>query len=165
MAIDWFGVGCVSAALNDTEAATRAYENALSADPELHDAKNNLAMLLRVKGDYDAAEPLFREALAMRRRVLGDDHPHVAGSLSNLAFLLSSKGDNDGAEPLCREALAMRRRLLGDEHPDVATALNNLGSLLSDKGDYDGAEPLRGWYRGKNVQDHLIFSRRWTLDA
>ena len=33
------------------------------------------------------AEKLFREALAMRRKLLGEEHPRVANSLNNLAIL------------------------------------------------------------------------------
>ena len=98
--------------------------------------------MLREKGDYAAAEPLYRQALALHRKLLGDEHPHVATSLNNLAGLFKDKGDYAAGEPLLREALALRRKLLGDEHPEVATSLNNLASLLGDKGDYAAAEPL-----------------------
>jgi len=46
---------------------------------------NNLAILFKAKGDYGAAESLFRESLTMRRKLLGDGHPDVAESLMGLA--------------------------------------------------------------------------------
>ncbi len=42
-------------------------------------------MLLYEKGDYDATEPLFREALAMRRNLFAGDHSDVAESLNDVA--------------------------------------------------------------------------------
>ncbi len=38
-------------------------------------------------GDYAAAEPLYRQALEIRRMALGEDHPDYAASLNNLAGL------------------------------------------------------------------------------
>jgi hypothetical protein len=37
-------------------------------------------------GNYVAAEPLYRQALQIRRRVLGEEHPDFATSLNNLAL-------------------------------------------------------------------------------
>jgi tetratricopeptide (TPR) repeat protein len=36
---------------------------------------NNLAMLYADMGNYPAAEPLFKEALAIYKKVLGEEHP------------------------------------------------------------------------------------------
>ena len=50
-------------------------------------------------------EPLYREreALAVRRRTLGDEHPDTLVSINNLANLLSDQGKLGDAEPLSRE--------------------------------------------------------------
>jgi len=76
--------------------------------------------------DYASAEPLYRESLAMLRKLLGEEHPYVAGSLNNLAQLLHTLGDYTGEEPLYRESLAILRKTFGEEHPNIATSLNNL---------------------------------------
>ena len=44
-----------------------------------------------LQGKYDEAEPLYREALDIRKKVFGDEHPNVAQSLNNLASLLESQ--------------------------------------------------------------------------
>ena len=59
------------------------------------------------------AEPLYREALDMKRKMLGDAHPELAAGLNNLAFVLETRGDYRGAEQAYRESLAMNRKLLG----------------------------------------------------
>ena len=37
--------------------------------------------------EYSKAEPLYQRALAMRRKLLGTQHPDYAGSLNNLGSL------------------------------------------------------------------------------
>ncbi|NES22511.1 MAG: CHAT domain-containing protein, partial [Symploca sp. SIO3E6] len=101
-----------------------------------------LAALYDSQGRYSEVESLYRQALQMRQRLLGEEHPDVASSLNNLAFLYSSQGRYSEAEPLYRQALEMKQRLLGDEHPDVAYSLNNLAFLYSSQGRYSEAEPL-----------------------
>ncbi|NEQ70120.1 MAG: CHAT domain-containing protein, partial [Symploca sp. SIO2D2] len=103
---------------------------------------NNLAGLYESQGRYEEAEPLYHQALEMRRRILGQEHRDVASSLNNLAFLYKSQGRYEEAEPLYRQALEMWRRLLGQEHPDVATSLNNLALLYKSQGRYKEAENL-----------------------
>jgi tetratricopeptide (TPR) repeat protein len=103
---------------------------------------NDQALSLESKGDYRAAELLYRRALAIAEKALGPDHPDTAGSLNNLASLLESKGDYAAAEPLYRRALAIAEKALGPDHPHTATSLENLAGLLESKGDHTGAEPL-----------------------
>ena len=43
-------------------------------------------------GDYAKAEPLFRQALEIRKKALGEEHPYYAFSLNNLAGLYPRKG-------------------------------------------------------------------------
>ena len=103
---------------------------------------NETALSLMYAGDYAAAEPLYRQALATDEKALGPDHPYVASDLEGLAWLLQAKGDYAGAEPLMRRGLAIAEKAVGPDHPGVATSLNNLAGVLFFKGDYAGAEPL-----------------------
>jgi tetratricopeptide (TPR) repeat protein len=108
-------------------------------DPALAEAINDLALLLEERGTYDESEKLYREALAMKRRVFGEKHPEVAMGLNNLAAALQDQGDLAHAESTYQEALAMQRQLLGEVHPDVALTLNNLAFVQSDRGNLRGA--------------------------
>ena len=103
---------------------------------------NTLASELRDQGKFDEAEPLFREALEVRRATLGTRHPNRLASINNLGTLLYAKGKYAAAEPLFREALEVTRATLGNRHPHTLTSINNLGALLKAKGDLDAAEPL-----------------------
>ena len=68
-------------------------------------------------GEYAKAEPLYQEALRIRQKVLGPEHPDTAISLNNLAVLYQDIGEYAKAEPLLREALRIRQKVLGPEHP------------------------------------------------
>ena len=83
------------------------------AGNEYATALNNLATIYDNTGRYSEAEPLFEEALSIRRRLLGADHPDTAVSLNNLAGLYRIQGRYDDAEPLFEEALSIRARVGG----------------------------------------------------
>ena len=99
--------------------------------PDLAEAINNLAFVYEEKADHDDAEKLFREGLAMNRRLLGDKHKEIAIGLSNLAYVLQEKGDLSRAEATFRQTLTMQRDLFGNVHPDVAMTLNNLAYVYA----------------------------------
>ena len=80
-------------------------------------------------GEYAKAEPLYQEALRIRQKVLGPEHPDTARSLNNLAALYLAMGEYAKAEPFFQEALRIRQKVLGPEHPDTARSLNNLAKL------------------------------------
>jgi serine/threonine-protein kinase len=102
----------------------------------------NLSVALWRSGKYAEALPLAEEALALRRRVWGEEHTDVATSLFNLAAVLSASGDYARAEKVIRESLAMRRKLLGGGHPHVGLTLNNLALLLQSRGRLKEAEEM-----------------------
>ncbi|KXZ48009.1 hypothetical protein GPECTOR_31g373 [Gonium pectorale] len=68
---------------------------------------------MALEGRYTEAEPLYRQALELRQRVLGEAHPDTAASLNNLANCIDSQGRYTDAEPLYRQALDLRQRVLG----------------------------------------------------
>ncbi len=105
-------------------------------------ALNNLAESYRANGQYEMAEPLFRQALEIGRKTLGEAHPDYAIHLNNLAGLLNATGRVEEAEPLYREALETTRKTLGEAHPAYAIRLNNLAVLLRETGRVEEAEPL-----------------------
>jgi tetratricopeptide (TPR) repeat protein len=112
-------------------------------EEDLATSLNNLAVLYESQGRYNQAEPLLEQALELKKRLLGEDHPDVATTLNNLAGLYESQGRYNQAEPLLEQALQLTKRQLGEDHPDlVATSLNNLAGLYYSQGRYDEAEPL-----------------------
>ncbi|QDT42654.1 photosystem I assembly protein Ycf3 [Gimesia alba] len=93
-------------------------------------------------GEYAEAEPLYLQAIEIRRAVLGETHPDFATTLNNLAGLYKSQGRYEDAEPLFLQAIEIRCAVQGETHPDFATSLNNLAGLYKSQGRYEDAEPL-----------------------
>jgi CHAT domain-containing protein/Tfp pilus assembly protein PilF len=97
---------------------------------------------LTQKAQYRQAQSLLEKALAIRRRVLGEEHPDTALSYNDLAQNLKAQGQYVKAQPLQEKALAIRRRTQGDEHPETAGCFNNLADILTEQGKYKEAQPL-----------------------
>ncbi|MGB7445248.1 MAG: tetratricopeptide repeat protein, partial [Coleofasciculaceae cyanobacterium] len=139
-----YGITVVNIKAGETGNYTLSWREATADELELTEAENLHRRIteLRNQGKYDEAIPLAERFLAIRKKVLGSEHPDVATSLNNLAYLYESQGRYEQAEPLYHQALEMYQRLLGQEHPDVATSLNNLAALYQSQGRYEQAEPL-----------------------
>ena len=94
------------------------------------------------RGHYAEAERIYRTVLEIRRKWLGDGHPHTATSYNNVAGNLNEQGKYAEAEPLYRKALAIRLKALGEDHPDTAAKLQQPRVNLDVQGKYAEAETL-----------------------
>jgi serine/threonine protein kinase/tetratricopeptide (TPR) repeat protein len=116
------------------KAAGRIAQN-LANQPEvqaqLQDTVGNLYGLI---GDAAKAEVMFRDSLAMRRKLLGSENADVAESLLEVAWVLWEQGKSGEAEAVARQALATRRKLFGNEHLAVADSLVMLAYALIAEG-------------------------------
>ena len=93
-------------------------------------------------GEYAKAEPLCREALQIRQKVLGPEHPVTGTSLEiNLAALYGIWVNTPRPNHLYQEALEIRQKVLGPENPSIRHS-DNLALLYEDMGEYSKAEPL-----------------------
>jgi CHAT domain-containing protein len=80
-----------------------------------------------------------RKALAIRRKVLGEEHPDTAQSYYSLAVDLARIDKYAEAEMTYRKGLAIRRKVLGEEHLDTAQSYHSLGDVLNTQGKYPEA--------------------------
>ncbi|MGD1908328.1 MAG: tetratricopeptide repeat protein [Leptolyngbyaceae cyanobacterium] len=77
----------------ETGSYTLTWESATAAEAEIAESLqqaanlNQQAFALYQAGQYQDAEPLLQQALAIRQQQLGEDHPAVAPSLNHLAEL------------------------------------------------------------------------------
>lgn len=56
-------------------------------DPDVATMLNILALVYRDQSKFKEASALLNDALAIREKTLGADHPAVAATLNNLAVL------------------------------------------------------------------------------
>ncbi len=81
-------------------------------------------------GLFNEADPLVREALELRQRLFGPDHPKTAESLQTLGMLNLYRQEFDQAAEALRRALNIRQREYGDDHPLVSDTLLDLGVVM-----------------------------------
>ena len=124
------------------EKVVEEHEKNIPNHPDYATSLHNLAFLYKNMGRYAAAEPLFQQALEIRKDVLGENHPDYAQSLDNLANIKTDIERYAEAELLYLQALKIRKDVLGENHPDYAECLNNLGYLNMIMVRYVEAEPL-----------------------
>lgn len=144
----WVGLAQIAQRGKRHDEAQEAYRRAVELRRQTDDPAalaailNLVAEFHRTQGAYDLAEPLYREALAVRERHLGADHLHTALSLNNLGLLLFKQGHYTEAEQVLRRALEIKQQHLGEEAPGLTTSLNNLALVYTQSGEYAKAAPL-----------------------
>jgi tetratricopeptide (TPR) repeat protein len=94
---------------------------------------HSLAWLYHDQGRYTRAEELYREALAIRLRVLGPG-PLVDATRFNLAWLMTLLGDYEQAEDLFQQVLAARLQRDGEDNREVAVVKGAIAALYLDRG-------------------------------
>jgi tetratricopeptide (TPR) repeat protein len=93
-------------------------------------------------GAFSQVTDLSRDALVIREKALGPEHPTTVRSLGMLATALSGQGDLASAQALFERVLEIYERELGPEHPDTADSRRCLAEVLHAQGDLARARPL-----------------------
>jgi serine/threonine protein kinase/Tfp pilus assembly protein PilF len=124
------------------EQAVALGRRTLGPSRELARSLSDLGAARCENADLVAARAALEEALAMRRKILGEEHPDTAVTYSELGRVLFDQGRLDEAEARFRSALAIRRKVLGPNDHETAVSMSDLGLLLRHKGDRAGAEKL-----------------------
>jgi eukaryotic-like serine/threonine-protein kinase len=122
--------------------AERLSSELTANDPVRATLLNTIGGVYRSLGLLDESEKITKNALAIRQRALGSDHPDIAQTLDDLGQLARERTHYEEAIARHREALAMRRKLLQPDDPAVAESLSNLALALRERGQFDEAEPL-----------------------
>ncbi|MBX7185268.1 MAG: serine/threonine-protein kinase [Vicinamibacteria bacterium] len=120
-----------------SEARTLDEKAAGKGDIGVANALTNLGFALAQKARYPEAEPLLRESVAIRKRVLPPTHSELARSYSNLARVLLEVGDLPGAAEAQKETRIIRDAL--SHSPLVVTDDFVDGSLHLALGDWRAA--------------------------
>src|SRR6185436_805941 len=141
--------------------ATRRKLSGNGESLEVADSLRNLTLVLGNTGKGPDAEATAREVLALRRKLLGPQHPTVATSLYDLAWTLNLNGKQTEAETLKREAFALLPKV-SDNYADMANSLYQLGNSMLQRGNLEDAHAvltatlsLQRKFVGKDNQDAL----------
>jgi CRP-like cAMP-binding protein/tetratricopeptide (TPR) repeat protein len=122
-------------------------------DPAAMTARGCLADTLVRRGRSGEAETLYRELLADRCRVLGDDHLDTLTTRHDLAAAIGMQGRYREAEQLYRGLLDDDYRLLGPGHRETLAARYNQARMIGLQGRYAEAEKLG---RGVLADQHRL---------
>ena len=96
----------------------------------------------RQVGRYDEAVSAFNNAIAIYRKLHGENSSHIAHVISPLASVLESK-DLALAEQFRRQAVAIHLAQVGPDHHDTLAAEINLLGTIEIAGHYDAVLPQR----------------------
>jgi CHAT domain-containing protein/Tfp pilus assembly protein PilF len=116
----------------------------VAAGDPLEEARvlNQQVIKLYKAGRYQEAVPLAQQALKIREKVLGPEHPDTAHSLNNLAMTYHQLGAYEKALPLLQRALEIKEKTFGPDHPETAYSINQLAMTYDQLGAYEQALPL-----------------------
>jgi len=120
--------------------------------PDVAETLNSLGINARVMGDYAAARKYYDEALAIFRKVLGEQNSSTAQTLNNLGVLAYEQEDYSAARKYFEDALAIKRKLPDVPQISIADSFNNLGVLAMTQGDYPAAR--------KYYEEALVIKRK-----
>lgn len=101
-----------------------------------------MALVLKAKGDYDAAvEYQFKDIHIQQQG--GRKHWNLATSYDNLARLMMFKGDYKEAEKNQKRAIDIREEVQGKKHPDLIWSYQNMVDILEEQNKYEEAKSYR----------------------
>ncbi|WP_055715422.1 FxSxx-COOH system tetratricopeptide repeat protein [Streptomyces torulosus] len=142
---DLRGLGRLSEALHQDEETYRRYELIYGEDhPRTVSAANNLAVSLRLSGDYYRARDLDRRMLELREEMQSPEHPLTIESAVNLGRDLRDCGDYEESVRLLKGAYerCLRDARLAQGSPTVVNAAKGLAGSLRRVGRIAEAEEL-----------------------
>jgi tetratricopeptide (TPR) repeat protein len=122
---------------------------------------NDLGCVLEREGRRAEAVGVHEQALSLKKKILGLNHPDVGISETNLAIVLQELGRNEEALAHNDRAIKILRDGLGADHPDLAFSYNEGGQILNALGRYSEARvsfqrALSSWERQLGPDDRNL---------
>ncbi len=88
------------------------------------------------------AEPLLTQAVQLRNRLLGQDHPATLSARGRLATVFERQGHYQKAESLLQQLLEKERKVLGPDQPETLWTLDQLAFVTDRLGRYAESEKI-----------------------
>jgi eukaryotic-like serine/threonine-protein kinase len=92
---------------------------------------NNIGAVRGLKGEREAALRAQQQAILLKQRALGHDHPDVGVSEGNIAVELAGLARNQEALVHVDSSVALIENGYGASHPVLAAQYNNRGEILA----------------------------------
>jgi tetratricopeptide (TPR) repeat protein len=141
----YMGLGLYRQARTLLDGAVATRRSGAAAEPlALAMSLEHMGNLLTEQAEFDAAEKVYRDAIAIQSAHPEDAQSRVelAKSLYGLGTLLAHAGRSADADRTLRQALARQQQLYGAAHGDIARTLKDLARVIADGGDLNGAIPV-----------------------
>ena len=123
--------------------ANELYGDQMKLDKKYYDDKyNNFGSVMSENGDWKTAEEMWIQAMDMRKRFLGAEHPDTLKSMGYLARTYNDLGKWNEAEQLTVQVMDIRKKLLGAKHPDTLVSMGDLAIIYNNLGKWNEAEQL-----------------------
>jgi len=91
--------------------------------------------------DFERSKALYRDALAIFLRLVGELHPEVANVYNQLGLIALEEGDLATAADLHTQALSIRERLYPEGvHIEIGQSHKHLANVAREQGDFPQAE-------------------------
>ncbi len=111
-------------------------------DPAAMTARGYLARTIVRRGRSGAAETIYRELLADRIRVLGEEHLDTLATRRDLATAIGLQGRYGEAEQLYRRLIDDDSRLRGPQDRETLAARHHLARMIGSQGRHEESERL-----------------------
>ncbi len=130
------------------------------------DDLSHMAMVHLENHKPDLAGEVLQQALEIRQKLLGPEHPALLLELDRLAAIRILNREYEPAEQTYRHALLIRERFEGKDDADLISSVEGLAFSLFGQKKYDEAEPnykrLLGLWETSMGPDHAMVAV--TLD-
>ena len=141
-------LGMVYSDLGEAEEGLPLIEQALQLQeslgevdsPDLAHRMYAMGYILDEAGEVEQAKKYHAGALAMRRRLFGEQNLLVAESLNEAGVALYWTGNADSNLVVWQQAYDIRKSLLKSPHKNLVESLSNLGAVYTDLEEYGKAE-------------------------
>ena len=159
----YYELGHLDQAEHHYQAALTAFETSdLTASIKFTRVLNNLGLIKRQQQQYQSAQNLFQQALAIQTELLGQQHPDLAALLNNLGLTAYDLGQFRTALGWFQQAYQIQLDAQGTDNVKIAFAMTNMGRMYLALGHpdqaihwIDQALQLRAKHTGT---DHLLYA-------
>ncbi|KAK6515926.1 hypothetical protein TWF281_004518 [Arthrobotrys megalospora] len=100
---------------------------------------NEIAIILRDRGNFDEAMRWYQYALTAHEKALGEDRLDILVLINNIASVFDDQFKYDEAIEWYKRVLTGQEDLLGEDHPETLTTVQNIALVLHHKGELDEA--------------------------